>query len=102
MYTEEQFRDRLAKLRLKSGVSARKMSKALAQNESYINNIENGHGLPSMSGFFYICEYFKISPQQFFDEGTENPQALAELINDLKTLTDEQIELLKGFVKQMK
>jgi transcriptional regulator with XRE-family HTH domain len=102
MFSEEYVSKRISQLRVKKGVSARDMSLSIGQCPSYINNIENGHGLPSMSGFFYICEYFKISPQQFFDEGTENPQALAELINDLKTLTDEQIELLKGFVKQMK
>lgn len=102
MFTEREFAERLAELRTKKGVSARKMSIALAQNESYINNIENGHGLPSMAVFFYICKYLGVTPKEFFDTETPDPKTIAELVGDIKTLNDEQIELLKGFVKQMK
>ena len=46
--------------------SAREMSLALGQNPSYINRIENGKALPSMQGFFSICEYLQITPGDFF------------------------------------
>lgn len=62
----EWFPERLAQLRLQKGVSARDMSLCLGQSESYINKIENRRALPSMAGFFYICEYLGISPQEFF------------------------------------
>lgn len=62
---KEQFSDRLAALRIKKGVSARDMSLSLGQSPSYINNIENGVNLPSMSLFFYICDYLGISPCEF-------------------------------------
>ena len=52
--------DRLAQLRIQKGVSARDMSLSLGQSESYINKIENRRTLPSMSGFFYICEFLEI------------------------------------------
>ena len=48
--------------------SAREMSLALGQNPSYINRIENGKALPSMQGFFSICEYLQITPGDFFNE----------------------------------
>ena len=48
--------ERIAQLRLQKGVSARDMSLSLGQSESYINKIENRRTLPSMAGFFYICE----------------------------------------------
>ena len=54
MQTEE-FITRLTELRIKHGVSARDMSLSIGQNSSYINNIENGKALPSMTVFFYIC-----------------------------------------------
>ena len=54
-------RKRLAQLRVQKGVSAREMSLALGQNTGYISNIESGKTLPSMTGFFYICEYLDIS-----------------------------------------
>ena len=59
---ENEFAVRLAKLRLKKGVSARDMSLSIGQNPGYINSIENGKSLPSMAGFFFICEYLDITP----------------------------------------
>ncbi len=50
----------------KKGVSARDMSLSLGQNAGYINNIENGHNFPSITVFFYICEYLGITPKEFF------------------------------------
>ena len=52
---EEQFVNRLTELRIKKGVSAREMSLSIGQSAGYINNIENGKNLPSMTIFFYIC-----------------------------------------------
>ena len=54
---EDFFAERLSYLRIQKKVSAREMSLALGQNESYINRIENKHTFPSMQIFFYICEY---------------------------------------------
>ena len=61
------FIDRLVKLRMNKGVSARDMSLSIGQSEGYINNIENGVNFPSMTVFFYICDYFGITPMEFFD-----------------------------------
>jgi len=33
-----------------------------------------------MPSFFYICEYSGVTPQEFFDEGNANPEALNEFI----------------------
>lgn len=60
---QEKFVKRLIELRLNKGVSARDMSLSLGQSAGYINNIENGINYPSMSLFFYICEYFGITPE---------------------------------------
>ena len=67
---EEFFVERLTSLRNQKKVSAREMSLALGQNESYINRIENRLAFPSMQVFFYICEYFQITPQEFFKHDT--------------------------------
>ena len=80
---EEKFADRLAQLRIEKGVSARDMSLSIGQSAGYINNIENKNNLPSMSLFFYICEYLNITPKDFFDIETENPEKLNEVISDL-------------------
>lgn len=80
---EELFCKRLTELRLEKGVSARDMSLSLGQSESYINRIENQKMLPSMTVFFYICEYFEISPHDFFQ--TEN-RLSKELIDTMKKI----------------
>ena len=90
---------RIAQLRTKMGVSARDMSLSMGQADNYINHIENRKSLPSVSSFFYICEYFKITPMDFFDEGNNNPQQLNELIADLKKLDDNTMAHIIGIVK---
>lgn len=96
---EDEFPARLARLRAKKGVSSRDMSLSLGQNTGYISNIECGKALPSMSVFFYICEYLKISPSDFFDLENENPERLQALISDLKRLDDEQLENIASLVR---
>ena len=71
--TEKDFSLRLAKLREEKGVSARDMSLSMGQNPGYINNIESGKSMPSLSGLFYICEYLGITPKDFFDTDTASP-----------------------------
>ncbi len=99
MIKEETFIRRLIQLRQQAGVSARELSMSLGQSESYINKIENGKTFPSMSGFFYICDYFKISPMEFFDYETENPKLSRELITELRKLdyreTGHILEIVK-------
>lgn len=94
---------RLIQLRTKKGVSARDMSLSIGQNEGYINNIENGKALPSMTGFFYICEYLNVTPAEFFDNSTKNPEKLYDLVEDLKHLDESELcaisTLVKGILK---
>lgn len=93
--------ERIAQLRIKKGVSARDMSLSLGQSESYINTIENKKSLPSMTVFLYICDYFEITPQEFFDEGSSDPHALGELIADLKRLDEISLSHIAGLAKEL-
>lgn len=95
------FSDRVAMLRLQKGVSAREMSLSLGQSESYINKIENKRTLPSMTGFLYICEYFGITPQQFFDVENSSPSTTQQLIEELSKLTAEQSEHVLAIIRDM-
>ena len=89
---EEFTQERIAQLRIQKGVSARDMSLSLGQNESYINRIENKRALPSLQVLFWICDYFEITPQEFFDSGTPYPTKIKELVNSAKHLDDEQLD----------
>ena len=99
---EKEFAVRLAKLRVNKGVSARDMSLSMGQNPGYINNIESGKSLPSLPGFFYICEYLGISPMEFFDAENSNPTKSKELLDAAKSLSSEQLEHLIAIAKGLK
>jgi len=96
------FSHRLSELRIQKGVSARDMSLSLGQSAGYINNIENGVNYPSMSVFFYICEYLDITPKEFFDLDTDNPTKANELLEATRRLNDSQIEHLIALAKDLK
>ena len=98
---EKDFALRLATLRTKKGVSARDMSLSMGQNPGYINNIESGKSLPSLSGIFYICDYLKITPSELFDMDVDNPEKLKGIIEDLKRLNDKQLDTIATLVKDL-
>ncbi len=101
MVYEDFVPERLAKLRLQKGVSARDMSLSLGQANNYINNIENKKSLPAMQSFFYICEYLGVTPQEFFDEGNEAPKALQEFIAEAKKLDSNSMTYILGIMKEL-
>ncbi len=96
---EEMFPIRLAELRTKKGVSARDMSLSIGQNPGYINNIETGKALPSMSAFFFICDFLGISPKEFFDTDSKDPEELRTLAENLKKLDPNQLQNISSIVK---
>lgn len=99
---EEWFGQRLATLRMKKGVSAREMSLSIGQGPAYINSIENHRRFPSMTVFFYICDYLEITPQEFFDDKIANPAEIRRFILDFQQLDPEYqtdiLSLIRGLL----
>lgn len=98
---EDKFSNRLSQLRIKKGVSAREMSISLGQNPGYINSIESGKALPTMSNFFYICDYLDITPMEFFNFNISNPKETDMLYNAINQLTDSQFKNIKDIVDEL-
>ena len=96
---EDFFAERIALLRNKKNVSAREVSLSIGQNGSYINRIENKLAFPSMQSFFSICEYFQISPQEFFDENNPAPIKIDQIIEELKKLDSIQLDTVMAVAK---
>lgn len=99
---EDFFYKRLTQLRLEKGVSARDMSLSLGQSGSYINHIENRKMLPSLTVFFYICDFFDITPQEFFDEDEDSTMKMVQLRRDLRQLDSETLDHIAAIVKKLK
>ena len=99
---EEFVRNRITQLRLNKGISEYKLSYDLGHSRGYINNISSGKSLPSMSEFFSICDYFEISPIEFFDTKHSNPELLTKAIEELKSLNDEDMLLILTIINRFK
>ena len=100
MYKED-FTLRLARLRDQKNVSARDMSLSIGQNPGYINNIESGKALPSMSVFFCICEYLGITPAEFFETEVKSPEKVRGITENLVSLDDETLSCVSHIVKKL-
>lgn len=97
----EFFYNRITQLRLQKGVSARDMSLSLGQSESYINKIENRRTLPSFSGFIYICEYFGITPADFFNSNSNAPHTNNQIAVTSEKLTPTQAEHILALIQDL-
>ena len=95
------FAKRLVDLRMNKGVSARDMSLSIGQSPGYINNIENGVNFPSMTVFFYICDYLNITPKEFFDYESTDPAKSNELQEVSQRLKSDQLEILIRLAKDL-
>jgi len=99
--TAEFVRDRITQLRLQKGVSEYKMSYDLGHSRGYINNISSGKSMPSMLEFFAICEYFDITPIEFFNSKVSNPNLVRKTIENLEQLDAEDMELIQRTVERL-
>jgi len=94
----EDFANRLTKLRTRKNVSARSMSLSLGRDEGYIGKIERKIFLPSMSEFYYICEFLGTTPRDFLNDDIAYPDDIGEILECLGKLDEEQILNIKGIV----
>lgn len=95
------FAKRISELRMSKGVSAREMSLDIGQNSSYINRIENRKVFPSMQVFFYICEYLKITPEEFFRNENNDTLKVKEIENKLRNMSDRQLDIVCRIIDDM-
>ena len=100
--TEKFVRDRITQLRMKKGVSEYQMSYDLGHSRGYIYNISSGKVLPPLKELFSICEYFGITPQQFFDESTQTPELIQKAVEGMRQLSESDIIMLLGFIDRLK
>lgn len=94
-------RERITQLRLRKGVSEYRMSYDLGHSRGYVHNISSGKALPPMKEFFAICDYFELTPQQFFDEGTQNPELIQKAIAGMKQLDETDLLMLLGLINRL-
>ena len=94
-------RDRITQLRLQKGISEYKLSYDLGHSRGYIYNITSGKSLPPLTELFSICEYFDITPAEFFDDKIANPELIQKAVEGLKKLSDSDILLILNNINRL-
>ena len=54
-----------------------------------------------MTEFLQICDYFGITPSQFFDDTEENPALLQSAISELSKLDEDDLELVIATIRRL-
>lgn len=98
----EFIRNRITQLRIAKNVSEYQMSLDLGHSKSYIQGITSGRALPSMNEFISICDYFEITPKDFFDSQIDSPALIQKLLKTVGDLKDGDIELLINIAEKFK
>lgn len=91
--------ERITKLRLEHNVSEYQLSLDLGFSKGYIQAISSGNILPSLSALYKICEYFEITPEQFFSGSNSDTKLLCDLQDALRELSPEEQYALYHFLK---
>lgn len=98
---EDFIRERINNLRMQQNISEYQLSLDLGHSQGYIQSITSGRTLPSMGAFLEICEYFKITPLEFFDPSIDNPSLIKTIMNDIRTLSENDLLLLSLVLKRI-
>ena len=94
--------NKITQLRLKKNISEYQLSYDLGQSKSYIQSISSGRAMPSMKMFLNICDYFEITPAEFFDTQKDNRELLDLLKQECASLKDDDILLLLTIAKRLR
>ncbi len=98
---ENYVRERITQLRLQKGVSEYQMSYDLGHSRGYVYNISSGKALPPLKEFFAICDYFEITPCQFFDDSAQNPEQIQRGLETLKRLGPDDLHLALALLDRL-
>lgn len=99
---ENYVRNRITQLRLRKGISEYQLSYDLGHSRSYIYNITSGKALPPLTGLFAICEYFNITPHEFFDDKLSYPELIQKAVEGLKCLDDDDMIMVLQYINRLK
>ena len=95
-------RNRITQLRLNKGLSEYQLSYSLGHSRGYIYNISSGKSLPSMSEFFAICDFFNITPAEFFNTEHKYPEFFSKALDSMQELNDDDMLLILTLINRLK
>lgn len=89
---EDFVRARITQLRMEKGVSEHRMSLDLDKSGSYVRAITSGRALPSLRELFRFCDYFEITPAEFFEPLKQICGLYGKICVRLQSWTEEDLK----------
>lgn len=100
MNYEQYLREKITSLRLEKNISEYQLSTELGKCKTYIQAITSGKSLPSFDAFFDLCEYFNLTPEEFFASGAVTDQQ-RRIQKKAAVLTPKDLDLLEQLLDRM-
>lgn len=91
--------DRITRIRIDHNISEYQLSLDLGFSKGYIQAISSGNIMPSMGALYKICDYFEITPAQFFSGETDDSKLFEDLKNAIREMSVEEQYTLYHFLK---
>jgi len=91
-------RNRITQIRQSQNISARSLSLDLGYSSEATNQIETGRANPTLEYILALCNYFEITPSEFFDGGLKYPVQVQELIGKLGLLDGDELATIMNLV----
>jgi len=99
---EQHIRDKIASLCIENDIAESKLSKLMGHSDSYIRGITSGRNMISLGELLYICEYFHITPDEFFRRDRNLPLVKRNIIEDIVALPVEDAEAIAKLIERLK
>lgn len=93
--------ERMAKIRLEKGESARSVSLTLGKSVNYIVQAENGVMLPPLDVLEEFCEYFGVPLAVLVDPNFKCPERYMLMSKELDTLSEEDFNNLLSIARAL-
>ncbi len=91
--------DRITRIRIEHNISEYQLSLDLGFSKGYIQAISSGNIMPSMSALYRICDYFEMTPAQFFSGKADDSKLIEDLISAIREMSIEEQYTLYHFLK---
>lgn len=95
-------KERIRYYRIKNNYTARNLSLELGMSSEYINQVETGRLNPSLDFLISFCDFFKIKLSDFFNEEEKYPDENKKILNELNSLSHENINLVINLIDALK
>ena len=91
----------MAKIRLKTGESARSASFSLGKSGNYLTHAESGEILPPLDFLEEFCEYFGVPLAVLIDPDFKYPEKYSEILAELNKLTSDELDNILSIARAL-